>query len=83
MAEVTHSDGDVQDEWVPPDRIKFSKSMLDMVVSVSSGSNRLYRDALPVQSLARIRNHVAAILIELRAARPRKPSHLRLVVDNT
>jgi hypothetical protein len=83
MAKVTPSDGDEQDEPARPNRIGFSRSLLDMIVTIASGDHRYYPDALPTQSLSRIRSHVAAILIEIRGARLRKPSHLRLIVDNT
>ena len=75
-----------------PTRLSFCDSMLDALVGSADGRHPYYPDALPTESLARVRDHAAAILREVRHAarlctdapssKAARPSHLRLVVDN-
>jgi hypothetical protein len=76
-------------ELPPLARADFCKSMLEMVQRCASGDHPRWPDPLPKQTQSRIDRHVAVILEELglgkafAGAGVARPSHLRLVVDNS
>jgi hypothetical protein len=68
------------------DCLDFCSSLLDVLDLCARGDHPSYPDAFPVESLHRIRSHVSAIRHELRdrsAPAAARPSHLRLVVNNS